>query len=66
MPAISAVQDSPATIPTDYKSLTNINDIKECLRNLDTEENAIDARLDVILDDRSRLEETICQLNSMK
>lgn len=65
MPAISTIPESPS-LPIDYKSLTNINDIKECLRNLDTEENAIDARLDVILEDRTRLEETICQLNSMK
>lgn len=64
MPAVHS--EEPGTGMVDYKSLTNINDIKECLRNLDAEENAIDARLDRILDDKTRLEETIYQLSSMK
>ncbi|KAG2180985.1 hypothetical protein INT43_008567 [Umbelopsis isabellina] len=64
MPAVYS--EEPGTGTVDYKSLTNINDIKECLRNLDAEENAIDARLDRILDDKTRLEETIYQLSSMK
>ncbi|KAG2176632.1 hypothetical protein INT44_007296 [Umbelopsis vinacea] len=65
MPAISP-ESPPTPTPSDYKLLTNINDIRECLRKLDAEENAIDARLDVILDNRTRLEGTIYQLSSMK
>jgi len=50
----------------DFESLTNIDDIRECLRLLDEEETRIDVSLDVMLAKETSLEQSLDALNALR
>ncbi|RIA99525.1 COG4 transport protein [Glomus cerebriforme] len=51
---------------TYLKSLTNIEDIQECLQLLDLEENQVDLNLDELLERRSKLESELDKLEILR
>ncbi|CAB4493904.1 unnamed protein product [Rhizophagus irregularis] len=51
---------------TYLKSLTNIEDIQECLQLLDLEENQVDNNLDELLERRSKLESELDKLEVLR
>lgn len=50
----------------DFESLTNIDDIRECLRLLDEEETRIDVSLDDMLAKETSLEHSLNALNALR
>ena len=50
----------------DFESLTNIDDIRECLRLLDEEETRIDVSLDDMLAKETSLEQSLNTLNALR
>lgn len=50
----------------DFESLTNIDEIRECLRLLDEEETRIDASLDKMLAQESKLDISLNTLESLR
>ncbi|CAG8628414.1 3762_t:CDS:10 [Funneliformis mosseae] len=58
---------NPSELSLTYlKSLTNIEDIQECLRLLDLEENQIDLNLDELLESRPKLESELDKLEVLR
>ncbi|CAI2173654.1 2334_t:CDS:10 [Funneliformis geosporum] len=58
---------NPSELSLTYlKSLTNIEDIQECLRLLDLEENQIDLNLDELLESRPKLESELDKLEILR
>lgn len=51
---------------TYLKSLTDIEDIQECLQLLDLEENQVDLNLDELLERRSKLEAELDKLEVLR
>jgi len=67
MPATAkATTKSPKLSLTYLKSLTNIEDIQECLQLLDLEENQVDLNLDELLEKRSKLESELDKLEILR
>lgn len=50
----------------DFESLTNIDDIRECLRLLDEEETRIDVSLDDMLAKETSLEQSLNALDALR
>ena len=48
------------------KSLTNVSDIQECLRQLELEETKVDADLDELLAEREELEASLDKLEVLE
>jgi hypothetical protein len=48
------------------RSLTNVADIQECLRQLEQEENKVDADLDELLAEREELEASLDKLEVLE
>lgn len=67
---VAAVKHSPAStenvLAGNFESLTNIDDIRECLRQLDQEETRIDASLDQLLSQESALVEQLGRLDLLR
>jgi hypothetical protein len=61
-----ATTNSPKLSLTYLKSLTNIEDIQECLQLLDLEENQVDLNLDELLERRSKLESELDKLEILR
>lgn len=65
-----AVKHSPTPddniLAGNFESLTNIDDIRECLRQLDQEETRIDASLDQLLSQESALVEQLGRLDLLR
>lgn len=76
MPSVSntlpekSVSDLTATatslLSRDFESLTNIDEIRECLRLLDEEETRIDASLDEMLAQETKLDSSLNVLEALK
>lgn len=49
-----------------FESLTNIDEIRECLRLLDEEETRIDVSLDNMLAEETSLEQSLNALNTLR
>lgn len=49
-----------------FESLTNIDEIRECLRLLDEEETRIDVSLDNMLAEETSLEQSLNALNALR
>lgn len=49
-----------------FESLTNIDEIRECLRLLDEEETRIDVSLDDMLAEETSLEQSLNTLNALR
>ncbi|CAG8484778.1 5249_t:CDS:10 [Diversispora eburnea] len=63
----TTTRPNPSELSLSYlKSLTNIEDIQECLRILDLEENQVDLNLDEILDKRPQLENELDKLKVLR
>lgn len=65
-----SVADSTTTatslLSRDFDSLTNIDEIRECLRLLDEEETRIDASLDEMLAQENKLDDSLNVLEALK
>ncbi|CAG8627628.1 16997_t:CDS:1, partial [Racocetra fulgida] len=59
----ASLSQNPSDLSLSYlKSLKNVEDIQECLRILDLEENQVDANLDELLEKGSQLETELDKL----
>lgn len=61
----TVIKETPL-ISTDFKNLTSIDDIRECLRLLDEEETRIDASLDAMLSQETSLTHSLNELKILK
>ena len=59
-------ENKPSLLARDFEALTNIDDIRECLRLLDEEETRIDASLDQMLSQESDLLEALGTLDVLR
>lgn len=65
----NAIEKETQQIPLlarDFESLTNIDEIRECLRLLDEEETRIDVSLDDMLAKETLLEQSLNALNALR
>lgn len=67
-PAVKRSSTTPDdnVLAGNFESLTNIDDIRECLRQLDQEETRIDASLDQLLSQESALVEQLGRLDLLR
>lgn len=68
-PTADINESEPKQIPLlsrNFESLTNIDEIRECLRLLDEEETRIDISLDDMLAEETSLEQSLNTLNALR
>lgn len=56
----------PPIMSRDFESLTNVDEIRECLRLLDQEETRIDVSLDNMLAKETLLEQSLSALDALR
>jgi hypothetical protein len=64
-PETTSNSQSVPLLSRDFESLTNIDEIRECLRLLDEEETRIDASLDTMLAQESKLDISLNTLEAL-
>lgn len=66
MSAAESTTNGSSLLSRDFNSLTNIDEIRECLRLLDEEETRIDASLDAMLAQENKLDNSLNILETLK
>lgn len=64
--AVTTLVAKEPLLSRDFESLTNIDEIRECLRLLDEEETRIDASLDTMLAQENKLDLSLNTLAALK